>query len=65
MYDLEKEPSELTNVYTDPAYADVKADLHMQLTKLREKYGDSDELDQKYPKAYPDHINKRRKRINA
>lgn len=59
MYDLEKDPSELTNVYNDPAYADVKADLHIRLTELRKKYGDSDELDQKYLNAYLDHMRKR------
>lgn len=57
MYDLEKDPSELNNVYNDPAYADIKEELHRKLTDLRAKYGDSDELDQKYIKAYLDHLN--------
>jgi arylsulfatase A-like enzyme len=59
MYDLEKDPSEMKNVYDEPAYADVKADLQKKLLQLREKYGDSDEMDQKFVKAYFDHRNKR------
>ncbi|MEX1239150.1 MAG: sulfatase [Cyclobacteriaceae bacterium] len=59
MYDLEKDPSEMTNVYNDPGYADVKAELHQKLADLREKYGDSDQLDQHYLKAYLDHQEKR------
>lgn len=58
MYDLEKDPSEMNNVYNDAAYAEVKADLHQKLSELRSKYGDSDELDQKYIKEYLDHMNK-------
>lgn len=60
MYDLEKDPSELTNVYEDPAYADVRADLHKRLEELRKGYGDSDELDEHYLKTYLDHMKKRR-----
>ncbi len=47
-YDLEKDPGEHLNCYDDPAYADVVADLKVQLAALREKYGDSDELQQKF-----------------
>ncbi len=32
------------NVYNDPAYASVKADLHKRLTKLRIEYKDTDEV---------------------
>jgi arylsulfatase A-like enzyme len=52
MYDLEKDPNEMTNIYDDPEYADVKAELHEKLINLRKKYGDSDELDQQFLKAY-------------
>lgn len=58
MYDLETDPSELNNVYDDPAYAAVREELHTRLTELRKEYGDSDELDQKYLKAYLDHTTK-------
>lgn len=58
MYDLEKDPSELNNIYNDPSYADVKAELHWKLADLRKKYGDSDELDQRFIKTYLDHMQK-------
>ena len=48
MYDLEKDPSEMRSVYNDPAYADVQKMMHERLTELRTKYGDSDELNQKF-----------------
>ena len=54
MYDLEKDPQELNNIYNDPEYADVRKMLHEKLTEARVNYGDSDELDQKYLKAYLD-----------
>ena len=46
MYDLQTDPNELNNVYTDPDYADVRAKLQKELKKLRAQYGDSDELTQ-------------------
>ncbi|CAH8282415.1 arylsulfatase A-like enzyme [Mariniflexile fucanivorans] len=46
LFDLEKDPSEMKNVYNDPSYADVKNNMHEQLEKMRTKYGDSDELNQ-------------------
>jgi arylsulfatase A-like enzyme len=48
LYDLEKDPQEMKSVYTDPAYAGVRKDLHKRLTELRAQYGDSDELEQKF-----------------
>jgi arylsulfatase A-like enzyme len=60
MYDLKKDPSEMNNIYDDPAYADVKADLHQKLSDLRSKYGDSDSLDQKFINTYLDHRNTRK-----
>jgi arylsulfatase A-like enzyme len=44
LYDLKSDPQEMKNVYNDPAYASVREDLHKRLTKLMEKYKDSDEL---------------------
>lgn len=60
MYDLETDPNELNNIYEDPAYVDVKNDLHQKLKELRTKYGDSEELEQKYLKEYLDHRNRSR-----
>ncbi|MBW6535633.1 MAG: sulfatase [Mariniphaga sp.] len=55
MYDLETDPMEMQNIYNDPAYADVREMLHVKLKELREYYGDSDELNDYYLKAYLDH----------
>ncbi|MEM6343770.1 MAG: sulfatase [Bacteroidota bacterium] len=52
LYDRKKDPLELKNVYEDPAYAEVVADLTSRLAELRVKYGDSEELDQYYIDLY-------------
>ena len=52
LYDLQKDPHEMHNVYDDPAYADVQKMMHGRLTELRKKYGDSDANDQRYLKEY-------------
>ena len=44
LYDLEKDPHEMKNVYTDPAYLRIRGDLHKKLDALRLKYKDSDEV---------------------
>jgi arylsulfatase A-like enzyme len=48
MYDLEKDPMEMRSVYDDPEYAEIREDLHKRLEKIREKYGDSDELTESF-----------------
>ncbi|TLP79253.1 sulfatase [Maribacter sp. ACAM166] len=48
LIDRKKDPKELTNVYDDPAYADIQDKLHKELEAVRKKYGDSDELNNKY-----------------
>ncbi len=48
LYDRKKDPNEMNNVYNDPAYTEIVAELKLKLDDLREKYGDSDELNQKY-----------------
>lgn len=48
LIDRKKDPQELTNVYNDPAYAEIKQDLHVRLEKLREKYKDNTDLSQGY-----------------
>lgn len=52
MYDLEKDPNEMQNVYNDPAYASVKEEMHQKLTELRSSYGDSDANDEKFLEQY-------------
>ncbi len=46
LYDLEKDPQELHNVYGDPAYASVVGELKAELLRLKRELGDTDE---KYP----------------
>jgi arylsulfatase A-like enzyme len=50
LYDLEKDPRELKNVYDDPAYAIVARNLKAELKRLQAYYGDSDELARKFLK---------------
>ena len=56
LIDRIKDPKELKNVYDDPAYAEIKAELHRKLDGLREKYGDSKELSQSYIDRYLDRL---------
>jgi len=52
LYDRKKDLNEMNNVIDDPAYAEVVLEMKEKLIDLRKKYKDSDELDQKYIKAY-------------
>lgn len=54
LYDRIKDPQEMNNVYNDPAYAILVAQLHKKLHNLRVKYKDSPELDKKYIDNYED-----------
>lgn len=65
MYDLETDPSEMKNIYNDPAYADVQKELHAKLEQLRKDYGDSDENNDRFLKAYLDHQENVRKKREA
>jgi len=47
LYDLQKDPGEHKNLYTDPAHAEIVKELTAELRRLQKKYGDSDELAQK------------------
>ncbi len=58
MYDLQKDPHEMKNVYGNPEYKETQKMLHLKLEELRKKYGDSDELNQKYLKDYLDAMKK-------
>ncbi len=58
MYDLETDPMEMKNIYNDPSYTDVREMLHERLEELRQYYGDSDENNEKFLKAYLDHQNR-------
>jgi arylsulfatase A-like enzyme len=52
LYDRLKDPMEMKNEYDNPEYAEVVAELKAELAGLREKYQDSEELDQKYIELY-------------
>ncbi|MDE5416713.1 sulfatase [Labilibaculum sp. DW002] len=54
LYDLEKDPTEMNNVYNNLAYADVQKDMHKKLIELRIKYDDSDENDKKHLQRFLD-----------
>ena len=54
LYDRRKDPMEMKNEYNNPAYADVVSEMKEKLAKLRVKYGDSEELDQKFIDLYTD-----------
>jgi arylsulfatase A-like enzyme len=41
LFDLERDPYELHNVYHDPAYAGVAAELRAELRRLQEQLGDA------------------------
>ncbi|MFG0284496.1 MAG: sulfatase [Phycisphaerales bacterium JB039] len=43
LFDLERDPDELTSVYDDPAYADVVEELKAELQRLRAQYGVPDD----------------------
>ena len=62
MYDLEKDPAEMNNIYDDPGYLEVKKMMHRRFDEMREKYGDSDELDQMHIDNYLSHMEKRNRR---
>jgi len=52
LYDLEKDPKEMNNVYEDTAYKEVKENMHKKLIEVRAKYQDNDELNDVYLDKY-------------
>jgi hypothetical protein len=40
LFDLERDPNELRNVYDDPAYRSVRDELRAELDRLQRLYGD-------------------------
>ncbi|SDC51358.1 Arylsulfatase A [Algoriphagus faecimaris] len=48
LIDRINDPMELKNVYDDPAYSEIRADLHLRLEELRTKYQDNSSISQKY-----------------
>lgn len=56
LIDRKKDPYELTNVYEDPDYAEIKEKLHKELEEIRKKYKDSDALNQQYIDLFIDDV---------
>jgi arylsulfatase A-like enzyme len=52
LYDRFSDLNEMSNVYNDPNYSEIKTKLKIELIELRNKYNDSRELDQYYIKKY-------------
>ena len=52
LYDRKKDPQEMKNVYSDPAYSEIAKELKNKLADLRIKYKDSEELDKFYIEKY-------------
>jgi arylsulfatase A-like enzyme len=52
LYDLEKDPDEMMNVYDKHEYVEVQKILHDRLIQLRMEYGDSDENDERIKNTY-------------
>ena len=47
LYDLDKDPAEMNNIYDKPEYGKVQLELHAELKRLMIKYEDFDEEDKK------------------
>ncbi|MBK9935021.1 MAG: sulfatase [Cytophagaceae bacterium] len=58
LYDRKNDPNEMKNVYNDPKYKSVKAELHKKLADLRIKYKDSETLDKMYINKYDELLKK-------
>lgn len=52
LYDRIKDPQEMNNVYSDPAYSNIVNELKIKLEDLRLQYKDSKDLDQMYIDLY-------------
>lgn len=58
LYDLEKDPDEMMNLYNHSDYKEIQQNLHQKLSELRQGYGDSDSLDQMHIDRYVTKIKK-------
>lgn len=50
LFDLEKDPREMKNVYNDPAYAEMMTKLKAELARLKKEVKDNDRFADKLPK---------------
>ena len=58
LFDLYADPQEMKNLYDTPKYAEIQQMMHKRFTEMRDKYGDSDELDQMHIESYLSKIKK-------
>lgn len=50
LYDLRKDPREMRNVYSDPAYAKIVEKLKKELYRLKKELKDDDQFANELPK---------------
>lgn len=48
LYDIKSDPSEMNNLINDPSYDSILLELKQRLYELKDHYGDTPELEQKY-----------------
>ena len=48
LYDLQKDPNEMHNVYNNPEYEPIRKQMHNVLRELQEKYNDTDPVNDGY-----------------
>ena len=48
LYDMRRDPREMRNVYNDPAYAEVRADMHRRLEELQRECRDTDPCEKEF-----------------
>lgn len=54
LYDRHQDPLEINNVYKNPEYSQISKEMKEKLIDIREKYGDSDSLSNRYIQVYKD-----------
>ncbi len=52
LFDLEKDPNEMNNVYDDPNYKGIREKMHIKLEEVRKKYKDSNENNNRFLDEY-------------
>jgi hypothetical protein len=55
LYDLQNDPKEVHNVYNHSEYKDVSKKLKLELLRLKDEYGDSDEAYPELKKVVAEH----------
>ncbi len=52
LYDLQEDPNEMQSVYGEPAYADIQADLHKELDRLRKELNVGEDTIERVDREY-------------